>query len=72
MSDNEPKEETDEEYYFGAQKNISKLVAVRYFSFFFLQFVFTYRKAWDSYIVPSGRGSRIPTHFVIPPDREWV
>ena len=29
MSDNELKEETDEEYYFGAQKNISKLIAVR-------------------------------------------
>ena len=29
------------------------------------------RRAWDTYLVPSGHGSRIPTHFVDPPTRPW-
>ena len=30
------------------------------------------RRAWDAYLVPRGKGSRIPTHFVDPPTREWT
>ena len=61
-------DEDDEEYYFGMHRNINKLIAIRSVRFGGV----TCRRAWDTYLVPKGHGSRIPTHFVDPPTREWL
>lgn len=61
-------EEDDDSYYFGAQRDINKLISVRSMQTAYLMC----RRAWDAYLVPRGKGSRIPTHFVDPPTREWT
>lgn len=62
------KEESDQDYYFGAERDINKLIAIRYL--WYTEMI--NRRAWDAYLVPRGRGSRIPTHFVDPPQRPWI
>ena len=64
----EEKEESDHDYYFGAETDINKLIAIRYI---YCDGMIS-RRAWDAYLVPRGRGSRIPTHFVEPPQRPWI